>query len=365
MKKFISLLLVFLLTFSLCACGSVEIGPLTFNFDRIPSEPPVHDWSGDTSVAVDAPAAEMPAVEEIAPVEADFEIEFHSMFYGEFAENGTPAFASSTGSAPYLIVSFTFRDIYDCYSDIYVDRFEIGGTAYPMVNPYDNEKHFVNNIDRYFGYEYAFEYAEVRNNEVKAFACFNIDNQAMVMLDSGEQGYIYLCGTEIPVAPMYAEMIDDMLFGETYYGYTFEGAHSGATFLWSLDLSHQLLDGILSKTEQYGDTGVYDDFSESEHLSFLYNTGTAFSPAVTPILETGFSYGYAPVPFDLGFAAEKYPDIVDIAYEYADICIKVAELSYGEGNYSEVIELINYAHELYFMMASLLADAYGVYLWYF
>ena len=109
MKKFISLLLVFLLTFSLCACGSVEIGPLTFNFDRIPSEPPVHDWSGDTSVAVDAPAAEMPAVEEIAPVEADFEIEFHSMFYGEFAENGTPCFCVKHRLCPVSYRIFHFQ----------------------------------------------------------------------------------------------------------------------------------------------------------------------------------------------------------------------------------------------------------------
>ena len=365
MKKLISILLVVIIALSLCACGRVDVGPLTFNFgDRyIPVEAP--EWTDSTGAVV------APTAEEIAPIiepteeYADFDIEFHSMIYGEFAENGTPAFASSTGSDPYLIVSFTFRDIYDCYGSIYVDRFEIGGSAYPMVDPYGNEKHFVNNIDRYFGYDYAFEYAEVKNGEVKAFACFQLDEQAMVMLECGEQGYIYLCGTEIPVSPMRCELIDDILYGETYYGYTFEGAHSGATLLWSLDLSHQLLDGILHKTEEYGDTGIYDDFSESEHLSFLYHTGTAFSPVVTPILETGFSYGYAPVPFELGQAAEKYPEIVDIAYEYADICIKVAELSYGEDNYSEVIELINYAHELYFMMASLLADAYGVYLWYF
>ena len=367
MKKLISIALVLVLLLSLCACGNVAIGPLTFHFgERAPIEAPPNMASGNA--AIEAPPAEEPMYPaEEAPMEAygDFEFTVHTAFYGDFAENGVPASWYSEGAAPYLLVSFTFRDTYGIYGDVVIEGVDIGGYLYPPVDPYANEQHFVNNIDRYFGYEYAYDKTELSDGELKGFACFELDEKAYEMFANGWETYIMLCGTQIPIYPESTELIDDIFHGEAYYGYTYEGAHSGATLLWSLDLSRFLLDNICMQAEMCGDTGHFEDYSYSEHLSFVYNSGTYFSPAVTPILQTGFSYGYAPVPFEIGFAYEKYPDIADIAYDYAEICMRVCELSYSPGNYEEMMSLINTAYELYMIMASILSEGYGIELMYY
>ena len=369
MKKILSAFLAVLLVFSLCSCGSVDIGPLTFNFGRVGTNSGFNSSNVSSApsqiVATDAPAAEIAPFEPAEEAYADFDMEFHSMFYGNFAENGAPEYMSNIGSSPYLLVSFTFKDIYDIYGMVYVDCLEIDGEFYPMVDPYANEKHFVNNIDRYFGYEYTYDGAEVTYGEAKAFACFPLDDKAFAMIEAGMECYIYVCSVQVPIMPEYIENLDEILFGEMYYGYSYEGAHAAATLLWSLDFSHHLLDGILCKTQEYGDTGVFDDYSEPEHLNMIYRTGTHFSPSVTPILETGFCFGHASIPFEFEMAAEKYPEIVEIAFEYVDLCSIIADLSYSTGNYQEVIDMINYAHELYFLMGSILMEVYGIQLWYY
>ena len=72
MKKFIAIFITIALAFSLCACGSVDIGPLTFHFGGSAPSGYIPDWTG-SSTAADAPATDAPAVEAPAEEPLPFE----------------------------------------------------------------------------------------------------------------------------------------------------------------------------------------------------------------------------------------------------------------------------------------------------
>ncbi|MBQ8831519.1 MAG: hypothetical protein IJ017_07970 [Oscillospiraceae bacterium] len=374
MKKIISIALALLLLFSLCACGSVDIGPLTFHFGGntdTGSASADSGWSG--SNATDAPAVEAPA-EEIPPIEAgeadidfgDFTVDFHGGIIGEFSDRGVTASLTNEGYSPYLIVTFTYTD-YSGRGDMYIDHILVGENLYPILDPNDNPDHFVNNIDRYFGYDYAFESAALdRNGQVKAFACFRLDEMAMVMLEAGEPCYIGFNGNliESNFTRNHAEMIDEILIFEEEYGYPYDISHACATFLWSLDFSHYLIEQIRINTEEHGESGIWENYAAPELLMNIYNTENSMSPAVTPNFNGEFQTGFGPMPFYLEMASEKYPEIVEMAHEYTELCIVIADAAMYEGNYDVIIELSGHANELYQIIAWSLADGHGVELQY-
>ena len=149
MKKLITLLLAVFMVFSLCACGSVDIGPLTFHFGGNTTGGSVSadsGWSDSAIVeapAVEAPAAEAPA-EEMPPMEVgeydidfgDFTVDFHGGIIGDFSERGIPANLSNEGYSPYLIVTFTYTDTTGTGSGVFIDGVLVGDVYYPMVDPY-------------------------------------------------------------------------------------------------------------------------------------------------------------------------------------------------------------------------------------
>ncbi len=376
MKKLITLLLVVFMVFSLCACGSVDIGPLTFHFGGSTtggSASADSGWSGGAIVeapAVEAPAAEAPA-EEIPPMEVgeydidfgDFTVDFHGGIIGEFSGRGIPANLSNEGYSPYLIVTFTYTDTTGTGNGVFIDGVLVGDVYYPMVDPYYNSDHFVNNIDRYFGYEYTYEYAELDgSSQVRAFACFALDEMGMVMLDAGEPCYIGFNGNLIESNFSYhhAEMIDEILVYDEELGYTYESSHAGATFLWAVDFSYYLLQQIEMNVEEAGDSGYMEDTRALDYLSMLFFKGASMSPAVTPNFYGDFQTDFGPMPFYIEMASEMYPDAVDCALEYADFCMMISDIARSPGNYDEVMEYIHYAYELHSMLADVIMASTGI-----
>lgn len=367
MKKILSIFLVIMLVFSLCACGSVTVGPLTFNFGGVPTEAPAYDWDGSSSVAVEAPAAE--TVEPPAEIGeydidfGDFTVNFHGGIVGEFSDRGITTSLSNEGYSPYLIVTFTYTDTTGSGKGMFIDGVLIGDVFYSMEDPYRNPDHFVNNIDRYFGYEYAFEYAELDSgNQVRAFACFRIDDMAMVMLDAGEPCYIGFNGNliESNFTLHHAEMIDEILIYDEELGYSYEASHAGATFLWAVDFSHYLIQQIEMSVEEAGDTGYMEDPRTLDYLSMLFYSGASMSPAVTPNFNGDFHTDFGPMPFFIEEVYAKYPDAVDCAIEYFDFCMMISDVARSPGNYDELMEYIHISYELHNVLLDVIMASTGI-----
>ena len=362
MKKLISAFLIIALTLTLCACGTVTIGPLDFHFDRSAGEHGIsagsNDIPADIAVADDAmePAVEAPAMAGDTYEMSVGSVSIHQIVYGSFSDRGIPADLSTEGASPYLIVSFSYSS--DYVSETYIDYLDIGGNIYPVAYPgFDGipTDHFVNNIERYFGYDYAFGAVPLENGSAKAIACFAITEESMAMLEAGASPVISFNG-ELFESPYYANRlwtIDGILIGEQDFGYTYEGAHSGATLLWALDFTHNIINTMRMRLEERGDTGILEDEFDEICTMYLYDTfygGIGYCPATTPDFNGQFEYGFAELPLIIEHAAEIYPDIAEMCYEYADICYKIADLWWNSGNFNELMELTYYADELYYVM---------------
>ena len=365
MKKFISILLVVVLMLSLCACGSVTVGPLTFNFDSSSSANDNFGWAG-SDVAIEAPP-----VETVAPAGDTFAFEDFSVtplgsFMGDFTTRGYHASYDGEGLALYLFFVFDYTEyIGDNSTDevVYATEVVIDGVSYPALNTYMYEHHFINNIDRYFPYEYATSAKPLNAGESSTMiVCFEIPEEARAALHSGTNPIYCVHGTYIECPGN-----SDIMFIEETLNVAPEGfdmALSQTQFLWSLDMSYYLLNYMMLSAEVYGGTGTFDARC-TDTMFKMYANGNAFSPATTPDFAGFFTIDYIGVQGMVPeIALEWYGnDAWNIFFEYREICLMLADMAMIPGMEDEFFAQCEYAISLYYKLLSLVgAEPYEFYI---
>ncbi len=362
MKKLISTLLVFIFIFTLCSCGTVTIGPLDFHFDKS-DRGSFSDSSSEityeNATAADAPAMEFAPAEESEYTFEDFSVNPIGIYMGDFTSRGYSAMSSSDNPALYLFFAFEYTEYYGDYIEdehLYVTHVVIDGISYPALDLNSHENHFIRNIDRYFCYNYASPHRALSAGESsQMIVCFEIPEEARKAIYAGADIEFCVHGTNI----QYNNFLDITFLEEILNEAPVEGgreaALSSAQLLWSLDMSYYLINYLRLSTEVYGDTGVFDTYP-AEIIFGYYSRGTAFSPAVMPDLDGEFlleMYGMQGMVPEI--ALEMYGgDVMDTFFEYRDICLTIADMSMGTGNADALLEMCDYAAELYQMLMALL-----------
>ena len=358
MKKFISLLLVLLLTFSLCSCGSVEIGPLTFNFDSLPN-----NTDGDNAVMA-------PPVETMAPAGNVFAFEDFSFtpwgsFMGDFTPRGYHASYDGEGLGLYLFLVFDYTEYAGNYGangeTAYVTEVVIDNISYPVLDLNAHKNHFINNIDRYFCYDYAAPGSPLNAGQTSTMiACFEIPEEARIAVHSGTNPIYCVRDTYIE-----CEGNSDIMFIEETLNVApidrgSEMALSQAQLLWSLDMSYYLLNYMMLSAEVYGGTGTFDPFC-TDTMFKMYANGFAFSPATTPDFAGFFtidSIGMQGMVPEI--ALETYGDEVwNLFFEYRELCLMLADMAMTSGMEEEFFSQCEYAISRYYeLVACIGAEPY-------
>ncbi len=369
MKKFIAILLTLALTLSLCACGSVDIGPLTFNFGDRNNAGEAPYWEDSTGAIIAPPAEEIAPIIESEYVFEEFAVNPIGVYMGDFTPRGYNATSGTDNPALYLFFAFEYTEYYGEYgADMinYVPEVIIQDTTYYALDLTTHDDHFISNIDRYFCYEYATPHRALSAGEsAQMIVCFEIPEEARAAIYAGERLEFCVQGTFI----QYNNYLDiyflEEILNEAPLGR--EAALSSAQLMWSLDMAYYLINYIRLSTEVYGDTGVFDPFPAEIILGY-YSRGTAFSPAVMPDLNGEFlleMYGMQGMVPEI--ALEMYGgEVWDIFFEYRDVCLTIAEMSMGSGNTDELMAMCDHATELYYMLLALLGmtlyevEIYGV-----
>lgn len=339
---------------SLCACGSVNIGPLTFHFgDSVPV-------NGNTGVADGDTAIVAPPVEEIAPVDNTFAFEDFSMtsrgsFLGDFTPRGYNPSYNSDGLALFLFFVFDYTEYIGNNSSndeiTYITEVVIDGISYPVLDVNLHENHFINNIDRYFGYDYAAPTKGLEAGESKTMiACFEIPEEARAAIHSGINPIYCVHGTYIECTGY-----TDIFFIEETFNVASdpEFALSDAQLRWSLDMSYYLLNYMMLSAEVYGGTGTFDDYCTNTMFK-MFSNGYAFSPAVAPDFNGYFTmdsigmHGMIPE-----IALEEYDgEVMGLFFEYREYCLMLADMAMTQGMTDEFFAQCEYAMSLYFMILS-------------
>ena len=374
MKKLISSLIVICLCLSLCACGTITIGPLDFNFDRS-DRGSFSDSSSEityeNATAADAPAADAPA-EEIAPMDeipvvpiepegmyseyGSFSFVMYDVYLGYFSPKGYNRDFATEPTTPYIIVVFDYEELTD-FDDPYRTYSEFitidGAGSFAPVNPNDYDYHFVNSIDRYFGIKNSFEHETLEPGESELmFACYPITEEAAAMVEAGAPIHIRVGESDIehPFAvPIH--LIDEILVVYNNFGYDYETAHAGATLLWSIDFAHDVLNGQFDWCENQGDTGNCG--SDLDLVPELYFGGACASPATVPNLDGEFFLNVGAPSFAPELAEIMYPDLAGIMYEYMEVCHWFCDTAAQPGNLDEARDAINMLNELYYVMCEI------------
>ena len=359
MKRFITIFITIILSLSLCACGSVTIGPLTFNFsDRVQS-----GNSFDAPAAsVEVPAAD--AYEEIAPMEepeamyedyGNFTFTLRSVTCGYFSERGYNRDLSTEPLAPYIFVVFDYEE-HTPYTEshrTYSEYVEISGVgAFPQVIPSENPNHFVNNIARYFGFNSSVEHETLEPGTADLmFACYRISDEAYDRIIAGEEYFIRVGESSIPHRGI-AEMclIDELLTSYDMEGYYYEASHAAATFLWSLDFAQYTAKFLSERAEEYGDPWIFG--ADIDHLPNLYFGGASASPAVAPNLDGEFYLHVGAPEFEPKLVLEVYPELDGIMWDYMDICNQMCNYAI-EGNLDGIYECRDILREFYYVMCDM------------
>ena len=340
---------------SLCACGSVDIGPLTFNFDVKPTTNIGNIWT-DESAAVIAPP-----VEETAPTGdtisfEDFSLTPRGSFMSDLTPRGYYPDVSTENPALYIFFVFDYTE-YAGNSDLhkltYVSEVVIDGVGYPVLDLSAHQNHFINYIDRYFSYEYAAPADTLNAGEsTTMIACFEIPEEARIAIHNGAQP-IYC------VRDTYVECVgySDILFIEETFSVSDDPdlALSQAQLLWSLDMSYYLIHHIMLSTEVYGGSGTFEPVA-SEIMYKMFANGNAFSPASAPDLNGFFTIDYVGMQGMIPeFALEMYGgDAMDRFFEYRDICLKIADLAMTPDCTEDLYAHCEHAVNLYFELTAIL-----------
>ena len=365
MKKIVSILLVFAICFSLCACGTVTIGPFDFHFDRNSSSG-FFDVSSDSATAEDA-AVEIAPVEEPEPMPLEpegmydeygsFSFVMYDVYLGYFSERGYNRDFANEPTTPYIIVVFDYEELAS-YSDSYRTYSEYitidGAGSFAPVDPNSNTNHFVNNIDRYFGFHNSYEHETLEPGTADImFGCYPITEEAAAMVEAGAPVYIRVGESDIEhqgVVPIY--LIDEILSVYNNFGYDYETAHATVTFRWSIDFAYYFVNRMLEYCEERGDTGNSDElFNAVNILTELYFRGGCASPAVTPNFDGEFHLHIGAPSFDpeLVSKSDMYENY-DLILEYMNVCAAFCEAVGGSGNLDEAREYRNILYELYYVL---------------
>ena len=350
-KKFISIIIALTMIFALCSCGSVDIGPLTFNFgNRTPSgyNP---NWSGSAN-ATDASA------EEIVPIDApeamyenygNFSFNIRTVVCGYFSDRGYNRDMAFDPLSPYLFIVFDYEE-HDYHSEshrTYVEYVDFEGIgAFPQVVPSANPDHFVNNIDRYFGFNSSAEHETLApGTSDLMFACFRITDEAFYYLQSGGEFSIKV-GESYPSIVGAAEimLIDELLGVYMDYGHSYEAAHAAATFLWSTDFAMYTAITLSDRAAEYGDPWIFG--TDIDHLPNLYFGGASASAAVTPDFNGEFYLNVGAPEFYPELVLEVYPELDGIMWEFMDYCNMMCNYAL-EGNIDGLYECRDILRELY------------------
>ena len=367
MKKFIAIFITIALAFSLCACGSVDIGPLTFHFGGSAPSGYNPDWTG-SSTAADAPATDAPAVEapaeEPLPFEpagehlydnyGSFSFSFRMVSCGRFSQRGYNGDFSTEPLTPYLIMVFDYEEqavLYDEYRT-YAEYVEFDGIgAFSQVDPDANPNHFVNNIDRYIGLNSSVnhETLDVGTTDLM-FACFAISEEAYAHLLAGEEFLVKVGESFIPMtcdSEMF--LLDELLSVYTEDGCSYEAAHTAATFLWSMDFAQYTAKFLSERSEESGDPWIFG--ADIDHLPNLYFGHASASPAVAPNLDGEFYLNVGAPAFDPELVLEVYPELDGIMWEYMEFCDMMCN-SALDGYLDGIYESRDMLRELYHVMCA-------------
>lgn len=358
MKRFIAIFITIALAFSLCACGSIEIGPLTFHFDGSTPSGYNPDWSGN-STAADAPAVEAAPMESLYEDYGNFSFNLRTVSCGRFSERGYNRDLSTEPLAPYLLMVFDYTEqtaFHDEYRT-YVEYVEFDGIGtFSQVDPDSNPNHFVNNIDRYFGFNSSVNHETLAPGTADLmFACFEISEEAYARMLAGEEFLVKVGESFIPMSCL-AEicLIDEILMAYDVEGYSYEASHAAATFLWSVDFAQYTAKFLSERAEESGDPWIFG--ADIDHLPNLYFGYASTSPAVAPNLDGEFYLNVGAPEFIPELVLEVYPELDGIIWEYMEFCNMMCNYAI-EGNLDGIYECRDVLRELYHVICATMGFA--------
>ncbi|MBQ8831827.1 MAG: hypothetical protein IJ017_09535 [Oscillospiraceae bacterium] len=372
MKKLFAIFLSIAIVSTLCACGSVDIGPLTFHFGGGTPSGYDPDWSGN-STAADAPATDAPAVEapaeeafaeEPLPFEpsgedlydtyGSFSFNFRMVSLGRFSERGYNSDFSTEPLTPYLILAFDYEELAvlpDSHRT-YVEYIELEGIGtFSQVDPDANPDHFVYNIDRYFGFNSSVNHETLSQGTAdRMFACFAISEEAYAYMLAGEEFLVKVGESYIPMtADAEIYLLDELLSVYMEEGYSYEAVHAAATFLWSMDFAQYTAKILSERAEESGDPWIFD--ADIDHLPNLYFGGACASPATSPNLDGEFYLNVGAPGLIPELVLEVYPELDGIMWEYMGICDQMCNYAL-EGNLDGIYECREILREFYHVMCA-------------